>query len=95
MKIAAKKSEGFREGSDDASDGAWKKIKDWIDARAKTDVTESELATLKDNLQQKLRDGISTDTIVEWIQARDKLNVDSEKTPMIRKLIDTYKENKS
>jgi hypothetical protein len=99
MRIAAKKSEGFSEGADVAdvpttSDGAWAAMKRWIDARAKSDVTESDLSTLKDNLQQRLRDGVSTDEIIDWIQNRDKLNVDSDKTPMIRKLIDTYKEKK-
>ena len=100
MRIAAKKSEGFSEGADgddvpSTSDGAWAAMKKFIDARAKPDVTESDLSTLKDNLQQRLRDGVSTDEIVEWIQTREKLNVDSDKTPMIRKLINVYKENKT
>jgi len=95
--IAVKKSEGFSEGADEptTSEGAWAKIKAWIDVHAKSDVTESELSTLKDNLQQKLRDDVSTDDIVEWIQNRDKLKIDSDKIPMIRKAIDTYKENKA
>lgn len=93
MAIAAKKSEGFREGA--ATDGAWKDMRDWIDNHVITGTSTDDIADIKNNLRTKLENtDKSRGDIVDWIQSNAKINPDGDIDRM-KTLIDTYRDNKS
>jgi hypothetical protein len=93
-KMALKKSEGFSEGAGE-EDGAWKNMRDWIDKHVDTDISNNEIAEIKDNLKTRLDNPEKTKTdIVDWIQSQQKIKPAGD-IDRIKNLISEYRDNKS
>jgi uncharacterized membrane protein YheB (UPF0754 family) len=92
--MALKKSEGFSEGAGE-EDGAWKNMRDWIDKHVDTDISNNEIAEIKDNLKTRLDNPEKTKTdIVDWIQSQQKIKPAGD-IDRIKNLISEYRDNKS
>lgn len=93
MAVAAKRSEGFAEGAND-DEGAWKKMRDWIDNHAVSNASASDISDLKTMLHAKLDNSEkSKSDIIDWIQSNKKIKPDGDIDRM-KNLIDQYRENK-